>query len=476
MSPRDVDPGDVRVLELGRELIMRIATLFRTIGLYEADNHALLETAEKIRGDVRALAEEGVQPSIATRRGSLFVAGQRIREGAVASASYQSFVDTFRAAEIGTLRIDDEVTPKELQIFARLVCEVVRGRRGAGEIEPELRVRGVEGLEIQSADEKEELASELDAEVVARRVYLRSIGVLKTVFHDLHQGNRLSARRVKRVVQEMIESLDRNPGYLMNLSSLKNYDEYTFNHSVNVSVLAIALGRQIGLERKELYAIGQAGMLHDLGKLCVPKEVLNKPGRLTEKERSVIQAHPVDGFLSVAGQLGVSEDTISVALAAYEHHVNEDGTGYPAAGAQRRKQLASRIVSLVDRYDAMTSARVYRGQPIPPPKTLAIMYHSQTGHHDPVLLRYFLNLVGYYPLGTTVRLSDGAVAVVTGGAEEPGLRHLPLVRLILDEDGRPAREGATIDLAASAKEREPLVIEEVLDGSAYGIEVMDYLL
>lgn len=475
MSPRDVDRSEARVLELGRELIMRLATLFRAVVLYEADNDALLETAEKIRGDLKALAEEGVETALATRRGSLFVGGQRIREGAVASSSYQRLVDTFRAAEIGTVHLDDEVSPRELQLFARLVREVTRGERAPAELGPELRVRGVEGIELQDAQEQEELADELDAEAVARRIYLRSIGVVKTVFHELRQGNRLSARRVKRVVQEMIESLDRSPGYLMNLTSLKNYDEYTFNHSVNVGVLAIALGRQVGLARKELYAIGQAGMLHDLGKLCVPKELLNKPGRLTAEERAVIQAHPVDGFLSVASQLGVSEDTIGVALAAYEHHVNEDGTGYPEAAAQRRKQLGSRIVSLVDRYDAMTSARVYRGEPIPPPKTLAIMYHGQKTHHDSLLLRYFLNLVGYYPLGTTVQLSDGSVAVVVGGPEEPGLRHLPLVRLVLEPDGRPA-SGHTLDLAASAKDRDPIAIEEILDGSAYGIEVMDYLL
>ena len=111
-------------------------------------------------------------------------------------------------------------------------------------------------------------------------------------------------------------------------------------------------------------------MLHDLGKLCLPIAVLNKPGKLTAEERELVQQHPSDGFLSVAAQMGVSCDTLDVALAAYEHHMSEGELGYPARADGRRKRLISRIVSIVDCYDAMTSARVYRGEPISPRRQL----------------------------------------------------------------------------------------------------------
>jgi HD-GYP domain-containing protein (c-di-GMP phosphodiesterase class II) len=273
----------------------------------------------------------------------------------------------------------------------------------------------------------------------------------------------------------MIESLNFNPENLLNLTNLKNYDEYTFNHSVNVSVLGIALGRHIGLTRQQVYLIGQAGMLHDLGKLSVPKQILNKAGRLTPEERKAIKLHSIDGFLTAATQLGVSDVSIDIALASYEHHMNIDGTGYPTVPAAGAMGLFSRIVSIVDRYDAMTSSRVYRKQPIPPHKALAIMFHSQQSQHDKGILRYFMNMMGIFPLGTVVRLSDDSLGVVVGCPREPKLRHFPIVKLILEADGGTA-SAEKLDLSATAKDPEPMRVEEIVDASECGIEVMDYIL
>jgi HD-GYP domain-containing protein (c-di-GMP phosphodiesterase class II) len=469
-----VKADDTRALLLGRDLIVRLAALLKVTCLYDADNAALRSVSCDLRASVEALVDEGGECEIAIHEDALFVGGRRIRESLVASSSYQRVVDLLRAAHVGVLSIEPDADPRHLEAFARLVLEVGRGVREPGELPVELGVRGLTGIAISAARDRQGPVR-LNADQVAKRVYLRSISVVKTVFHEQRSRDRVSARRVKRVVQEMIESLDANPGYLLNLASLKNYDEYTFNHSVNVSVMAIALGRHVGLSRRQLYAIGQAGMLHDLGKLCIPKEILNKPGRLSPEEREIVNAHPVDGFISIATQLGVSSDSIPVALASYEHHVNEDGSGYPAAASARPKGLLSRIVSIVDRYDAMTSARVYRGHSIPPPRTLAIMYHRQRGHHDRLLLRYFMNLVGHYPLGTLVLLTDGSLGVVVEGAADPLLRRLPVVRVVTDQDGRRIPP-VTVDLAAKAKESEPLGIAQVVDAAENGIDVMEYLI
>jgi len=242
-----------------------------------------------------------------------------------------------------------------------------------------------------------------------------------------------------------------------------------------VSVLAIALGRHVGLSRRQLYVLGQAGMLHDLGKLCVPREVLNKPGKLTREERSVIESHPAHGFVSIASSLGVSDDTIPVALAAFQHHVNLNGTGYPQSAVGGSIGLLSRIVAIVDRYDAMTSARAYRRQPIPPWKALAIMHHRHAAQFDGPLLRYFMNLLGLYPLGTCVQLTDGSIALVVGGNHDASLRHLPVVRLVLDPDGEPAAN-EVVDLASRAKEDDALRVAQVVNPEDYAIEMMDYLL
>ena len=137
--------------------------------------------------------------------------------------------------------------------------------------------------------------------------------------------------------------------------------------------------------------------------------------------------------------------------------------------------LLSRIISIVDRYDAMTSSRVYRKQPIPPHKALAIMFHSQQSQHDKGILRYFMNMMGIFPLGTVVRLSDDSLGVVVGCPREPKLRHFPIVKLVLEGDGGAA-SGEKLDLSATAKDSEPMRVEEIVDAGECGIEVMDYIL
>ena len=195
---------------------------------------------------------------------------------------------------------------------------------------------------------------------------------------------------------------------------------------------------------------------------------------INEEERQVIESHPLQGFLSIASKLGTSAEAIDLALVALEHHVNSDGTGYPAIQATRPKNLLSRIISIVDRYDAMTTDRVYR-RSLQPQKALAIMFNSQRAHHDEVLLKYFMNLMGYYPLGTTVRLSDGSVGIVTGGSRRPECRSLPMVQIVLDPAGK-ATNDYTIDLATEADKENPLRVAEAVDPKPYGIEVMDYIL
>jgi len=471
-SKREIDN---QLVLWSRELISHWMALFRAVRLYESNNDAIEQLGEKIREKVGQLENGSGDVDMTVRHDSIFVSGERIRESAIGSSIYHGFIDLLRAAGLKGLKIDEVVTNAELALFARLLLQVSAGERPTAEMVSELKIRASTHIELDLLEDEEDLLEEVDQERVAKQIYMRSIGVLKGVFDSLRKNDRINARRIKRVVQQMIESLNFNPENLLNLTNLKNYDEYTFNHSVNVSVLGIALGRHIGLTRQQVYLIGQAGMLHDLGKLSVPKGILNKAGRLTPEERKAIKLHSIDGFLTAATQLGVSEISIDIALASYEHHMNIDGTGYPTVPAAGAMGLFSRIISLVDRYDAMTSSRVYRKQPIPPHKALAIMFHSQQSQHDKGILRYFMNMMGIFPLGTVVRLSDDSLGVVVGCPREPKLRHFPIVKLVLEGDGGGA-SGEKLDLSATAKDPEPMRVEEIVDAGECGIEVMDYIL
>ncbi len=465
---------DLQKVALARELISLWMGLFKSLHLYEWKHDAVRAMADRVRAKIHEITEGEGDLDLTARSGSIFVDRMRIRESASTGSSYHQLADLLQRARVASVQLDSEVEPQEIQLFAHLVYALSEGNCTSDEALRELKVMGATHLEVSFEDEPE-VPLEQDWEQLQKRIYLRSIGVLKGVFHEARTGDRISSRRVKRVVQQVIDALENRPSGMLGLTSIKNYDEYTFNHSVNVSVLAIALSRAIGLSRQQLYIVGQAGLLHDLGKLCVPQEILNKPGRLTPEERAQVRAHPTEGFFSIATRQGISSDTISIALGAYEHHLNLDGTGYPHPAGTRAIALPSRILAIVDRYDAMTSARIYRSAPISPSKALAILFHSQQAHIDHVLLRYFMNLLGYYPLGAVVRLSDSSVAIVVGGSSDQALRHFPVVKLVLDEHGR-AGSGETIDLAADAKGSDPLRVVETLNATDYGIEPMDYII
>ncbi len=464
---------DLEILKQSRELVARFMGLMRAAHLYDPGNDAILHAAGEILELATRIRGDGVDLEVKARHDSIYIGGERIRESAMGSSIYHGFIDVLRRAGLGSFTIDEDAQPSDLEDFSGLLIEALSGEPGSVDIAARLDVRGVRSIGVEKLDDEALLAREVDQEQIAKRVYLRSIGVVKNVFHSMRADGRVNSRLVKRVVQQMIEAVDH--GHIQNLSSLKNYDEYTFNHSVNVSVLAIALGRHVGLSRRQLYVLGQAGMLHDLGKLCIPIEVLNKPGKLTPDELKVIQNHPIEGFVSIASKVGVFDDTIDVALGAFQHHINPDGTGYPEVARDSTPGFLSRIVSIADRYDAMTSARVYRKTPIPAWKALSIMYHRQGSQHDNALLRYFMNMLGAIPLGTTVRLSDGSVGIVVAGNPEPGLSHLPTVRLVLDASGQAIGK-EVIDLASRAKGADCLTVEEAVDPARYGIEIMDYLL
>jgi HD-GYP domain-containing protein (c-di-GMP phosphodiesterase class II) len=464
---------DARRLGLGRDLIARWAGVFRSLRLYDWQHSGVVSAAERVRSTVAELAD-GTSVQLAVRSDCLFLDGLRVREGGSATSSYQALVRVLTSAGIESVTADAEAECREFQLVGHLLLRLAEGELRASEIERELKVRGVTGIDLGLASGDPEPVREISTVELQKRVYLNAIGALKGVFHEARGRDRVNARRVKRVVQQMVDTLEGNSGYLLNLTAVKNYDEYTFNHSVNVGVLAIALGRAVGLSRRQLYVLGQAGMLHDLGKLCVPREILVKRGRLTPEERAIVASHPAEGFLMIAKNQGVSPETIVTALGAYEHHLNLDASGYPPCAAQRPIGLLSRIIAIVDRYDAMTSARVYRTAPIPPTKALSILMNSQRSQIDQTVLRYFLNLLGSYPLGTIVRLSDHSIAIVVG-AGPAELTHFPVVKLVLDERGQPA-SGETVDLSATAKDPQPLRVVETLNAADYGIEALDYIL
>ncbi len=257
----------------------------------------------------------------------------------------------------------------------------------------------------------------------ARRVYQAAKTIVQNAMQDTRLGRAINVEAVNTVVSDMTESVLRNPDALSSLSRLKRFDEYTFYHSVNTSLLAMSLGRSLGFDRSMLHLAGVGTLLHDIGKMKVPLEILNKPGRFEAHEMEIMKQHVLRGVEVLASTTGLGDSYVQPAL---EHHERVNGDGYPHKRAKQDISQYGLITAIVDIYDAMTSDRCYhKGQPAH--QALQLLYRlSLEGHLDSTLVQRFIQVVGVYPVGSVVELNTGETAIV-----KQVNHHAPLLPVIL---------------------------------------------
>lgn len=256
----------------------------------------------------------------------------------------------------------------------------------------------------------------------ASKTLSRSKTAVMNMFADARLGKAVKTKNITKLVTQISASVDKDASIILNIARLKTKDEYTFLHSVSVCALMISLARKLGLDPKTVQSMGMAGMLHDLGKIAIPEEVLNKPTKLSEAEMAVVRNHPQRGYEILSASGSVDTLTLDVCL---HHHEKMDGTGYPSRTKGEFLSLAARMAAICDVYDAITSQRSYN-RPLPVGEALEMM-QSWKGHFDQLLLKAFIESLGIWPVGTLVVLSDGTLGIVIG--EDPRNFSQPLVRI-----------------------------------------------
>lgn len=230
-----------------------------------------------------------------------------------------------------------------------------------------------------------------------------------SLFAEARMGRVVDSEQCAELVDEIAGSVWRNPTALLSLARLKTHDDYSYMHSVAVAALMAALARQLDLDESQIRLAAQAGLLHDLGKATMPLHILNKPGRLTEDEFTIIRTHPQQGH-ALLRTGGMSHDAVlDVCL---HHHEKMDGSGYPGKLSGDQIPLFARMGAVCDVYDAITSNRPYK-QGWDPAESIAKMAGWAQGHFDPVIFKAFVTSLGIYPVGSMVRLTSGLLAVVT---------------------------------------------------------------
>ena len=260
---------------------------------------------------------------------------------------------------------------------------------------------------------------------VAKEVYQAAKIVIQTAMNDTRLGRAINVEAVREVVSDMADSVFRNRDALPSLSRLKRFDEYTFYHSVNTSLLAMSLGQSLGFDRAAIHLAGVGTLLHDIGKMKIPLEILNKPGRFEAHEIEIMKQHVLRGVEVLSSTTGLGDSYVQPAL---EHHERVNGAGYPHRRAKQDISQFGLITAVVDIYDAMTSDRCYhKGKPAH--EILQLLYRlSLEGHLDSTLVQRFIQVVGVYPVGSVVELNTGETGIVKQVNHEAPLA--PVVLLV----------------------------------------------
>lgn len=304
---------------------------------------------------------------------------------------------------------------------------------------------------------------------VARQVYQAAKTIVQNAMHDTRLGRALNVDAVSQIVSEMTDSVLRNPDALSSLSRLKRFDEYTFYHSVNTALLAMSLGRKLGFDRPALHLAGVGTLLHDIGKMKIPLEVLNKPGRFEAHEMEIMKQHVLRGVEVLTGTTGLGDSYVQPAL---EHHERVNGAGYPHQRAKQEISQFGLITAVVDIYDAMTSDRCYhKGRPAH--EILQLLYRlSLEGHLDSTLVQHFIQVVGVYPVGSIVELNTGETGIVKQVNHDAPLA--PVV-LIVKSAGNTSLSNPHERDFSQQTETPPRVITAILDPHQTGIDPTLYL-
>lgn len=305
----------------------------------------------------------------------------------------------------------------------------------------------------------------------ATRIETRAREVLYDTLDDVKLGKSVRLSGVREAVTEMAESVIRNPDAMVVLSQLKDADEYTALHSLRVCILALTFGRHLDFSREELNLLGIGALLHDVGKMRVPSEVLNKPGRLSDREFDLMKSHVPEGVRILSKAQGISEASIQVAA---QHHERYAGGGYANGVAGDMIGTFGLVSGIVDCYDAITSDRVYHTG-MSPYEALTKMYSWRNTDFHPGLIEQFIQCMGIYPVGSLVELSDGTVGVVINVNRRRRL--LPRVALVLKANKKPYRLPKIVnltDLEQQEGKNAPSIVK-VLQPGDYGIDPVDYL-
>jgi len=435
------------LLEKGKNLVSQLYATIRTAQIYDRSNSVYVRQAESLLGLIQSLLEGTGEFLLKSKEGYLFLNDTRLRFSFDGYVSSKFIVETFRKLQFECIFFSPPLNREELDEFVFILAHAdAEGEDPFENLQRRVVSSNIEHLRVEKYAPGSDVGDESEPEgqkKQAKKRFFKTLLVAQETMESAKARRSINTVKSKRAIQFLIDQLIKNEGNLMSLTAIKSFDEYTFAHSVNVCILSVALGTRLGLSKGELSELGFAALFHDVGKVKLPIEILNKPGELTEEEWVEVRKHPIFGVKTLLSRRGIDRFCTRAMVVSFEHHLKLDHTGYPQTSVRRELDLFSRIVTIVDVYDSMTSGRVYARMPLTPDEALRRMLQQQGKSFDPVLLKVFINMLGIYPVGSVVILDTSEIGVVMEAKPEELSR--PQVAIIADRFGKREKV-ETVDL------------------------------
>ncbi len=483
---------------LSENLFTAFYKMVQAVRIHRDNNQLVIQSAEYFIHAVKRFGGDESRLTIQIISGRFYLQQEKVLYRRETANLINNALVYFEKRGLHGLSLSTAIQRKDLNevlLFAHLMNKSESRNNPSGWLEAQIGDKGLDWAEIISEPDSDGIqklevtdsltvamgaigAGQDDKAVKSAEIaYAGSLLSLKEVIGKVSDNRPAGIRKTVRIVQKTVDLVIDKRSILLKLSTLRDYDDYTYTHSVNVSILAICLGQHIGLTKNALETLGICGLFHDLGKVDVPLKILNKQGKLTEHEFKVIQKHSLNSVRHIAKLRAPRELKSKIMLAPFEHHLKYDLSGYPRSWRSEPLSLFGRILTIVDVFDAITSHRIYRTEAISPDQALSMMSESAGKDFDPILLKAFINMLGVYPVGTLVELNTREIGLVSENPEQSDGAH-PLVTILIPAGDQGYTRGETVDLAEreTSDGRYKRSVVKTYNPALFGVQPSEYIL
>ena len=441
------DRPENRIIET---LIRSFFSMVQTSRIHRDNNQLALKCAHNFVAGCQAAFQNQGELRLRIANDRLYVQEEKLNFHRGTVALIQNMIEYLSKRGLGGFNISEAVRqcPLEEVLNAARLINNAQGHEDPFEwLSFEVETSGIHWITLQPYSETDLSEPPMELKERALKTYSYALTAVKDVVEKIASHKPPGIRHTTRLAQSMVDLMIENESVFLAMSTIRDYDDYTFTHSVNVAILSMCLAKHIGVPKQSLERLSLCGLFHDLGKIDIPKSIINKEGKLTDKEFKQIQMHSLLSVQHIATLRTSRERKASMLLPPFEHHLKYDLSGYPQTHRKSPISFFGRILTISDVFDAITSPRIYRPTALSPDRALKFMHTGTGKDFDPILLKAFIDMIGLLPIGTVLELDTGELALVVKNGKPAHPSRPRAVILKKDKKTGEFCKGKTISLA-----------------------------